>query len=162
MDIYSFGIFQSESSNRSACLARPIVQYIDYAYWNRALSSQGYVDDSVKFWGMSLASTRTPFLDLPLDNPRPPEFSFKGETVQGRQSIAAILKTLHGSAASNGTLFDVILGLLSVLFGHLSEQSEVVFGIPYHGRDHPNLMQLCGYFINVQPQQTQLVRSDCI
>jgi hypothetical protein len=49
MDMASFAQFHSECFN-STDLVHPMVQYIDYTYWNRALLSQEYVRDSLEFW----------------------------------------------------------------------------------------------------------------
>jgi hypothetical protein len=146
MDMLSFKIFYSEYSS-TVTLVRPIVQYIDYAYWNRALQFHGYVSDSLDFWRMKLALAGTRILDLPLDKARPPEFSFEGNTVQGCQSIAALQRILKCRALLSGSAFDVLLAGLTILLGHLSGQHDIFFGVPYHGRDHPNLFELCGYFI---------------
>ena len=86
---------------------------------------------------------------MPLDHPRPAVLSGKGSSCGfGLDAeLTSKFKRTVGSVAGC-TPFMGMLAAWQVLLCRYSRSSEVVVGVPYHGRAHPDLHRLIGYFVN--------------
>jgi amino acid adenylation domain-containing protein len=124
-------------------LPEPAVQYPDYALWQRDREPDG----ALEYWTSRLADAPT-LLALPTDRPRPAAQRFRG----GRLSVRADAGTLRGlhavGQAGDATLFMTLMASLSVLLWRYSGQDDLCVGTPFANRNHTEVENLIGHFIN--------------
>ncbi|MBC8947417.1 non-ribosomal peptide synthetase [Xenorhabdus sp. TS4] len=154
-DGWSLGILKSElSALYSACLNQQpdplpplMIQYPDYAAWQRQWLSAERVQVQSDYWRMVLADAPV-LLDLPTDRPRPPEQLFAGNLwpINLDADLTASLKRL--SEQQGVTLFMTLLSAWSIVLSRLSGQDDVVIGTPSAGRSRQEVESLIGFFVN--------------
>jgi len=135
------------------------IQYRDFAAWqNRLLASEAGARSGA-YWRDRLSGAPGG-LDLPLDRVRPPVQSYRGGTVF--LSLApAVGEGLKGLAAdSEATLFMVLLSLVKVLLHRYTGQTDIVVGTPVAGREHPDLDNQIGFYVNTLALRDTLEGND--
>ncbi|MGW0811129.1 amino acid adenylation domain-containing protein, partial [Nonomuraea sp. NPDC002799] len=128
------------------------IQYADYTLWQQELLGDESDPDSMAarqlaYWTKELAGVPQP-LRLPLDRPRPPTMSHRGDLVEFSlepELLAALerLATAHGASASM-----VVQAALAVLLHHLGGGEDLTIGSPIAGRMDEALNDLIGFFVN--------------
>ncbi|MFE2957192.1 non-ribosomal peptide synthase/polyketide synthase [Nocardia tengchongensis] len=143
----------------NACLggAKPswsplVVQYADYALWQRALLGSEDDPESVAagqlaYWRETLAGLPDQ-LDLPADHPRPARQSLRGSYI--RLPLDA---ELHAGLTELGrrhgaTLFMVVHAAYAALLSRLTGTSDIAVGTPIAGRGDAALDDVIGMFVN--------------
>jgi len=154
-DGWSTGLFVRELSAIYAAfsqglpdwLPEPVIQYADYAVWQRQWLQGGVLATQTDFWRRHLKGAPA-LLELPADRPRPPVQSYAGAGVELRlpAELTAGLRQL--SRRHGGTLFMTLLCGWSVLMARLSGQRDVVIGTPVANRQHAEIEPLIGFFVN--------------
>jgi len=147
-DGWSLAIFVRELAAlyRGDELAPLTVQYVDYAHWQRRWLEGGELERQLAYWKRELDGV--PPLELPLDRPRPPVQTFRGDRVRFAFSpgLTADLKALgHRHGAS---LFMVLLAAFQALLARYSGQHDVVVGTPIANRTRAEIEPLIGLFVN--------------
>ncbi|MCW7550878.1 amino acid adenylation domain-containing protein, partial [Photorhabdus sp. APURE] len=124
-----------------------VVQYPDYAAWQRQWFSIERLQSQSDYWRSMLADAPI-LLDLPTDRPRWPEQSFAGNFVPIKldTELTTALKQL--SEHHGVTLFMVLLSAWSVVLSRLSAQEDIVIGTPSAGRNRQEIESLIGFFVN--------------
>ena len=125
----------------------PVVQYADYALWQRDRLRGGELERQLAYWTGRLAGAPT-LLALPTDRPRPAVQRFHGayHTVAVDAEVVRGLRAVAQTAGA--TLFMALVAALSVLLWRYSGQDDVCVGTPFAGRDRAELEGLVGHFIN--------------
>ncbi|WXG14266.1 amino acid adenylation domain-containing protein [Xenorhabdus griffiniae] len=154
-DGWSLGILKSElNALYSACLNQQpnplpplMIQYPDYAAWQRQWLSAERIQVQSDYWRRVLADAPV-LLDLPTDRPRPPEQLFAGNLwpINLDAELTASLKRL--SEQQGATLFMTLLSAWSIVLSRLSGQDDVVIGTPCAGRSRREVESLIGFFVN--------------
>ena len=123
------------------------LQYKDYAEWKREYKNTTSYVHQKEYWLKRFAG-EIPMLDLPIDYERPAVKDFSGDTVSFEIN-AEKTKALRSLARNNGvTLFMVFLSIYKILLSKLSNQEDLVVGIPVSGRNREELQFIFGCFIN--------------
>ncbi|MFY0565156.1 amino acid adenylation domain-containing protein [Archangium lansingense] len=148
--------YHATLAGQSPALPPALVQYSDFARWQRGPEHLRQVEESLESWKQALANA-PPVLDLPLDFPRrAPALNANMRPVRltlGAGSVAA-LKTL---ARQEGvSTFTAMLALTQAWLHRLSGQEHVVVASPFSGRLLPETERMVGYFANVLPLCTDL------
>ncbi|HEX3933806.1 MAG TPA: AMP-binding protein, partial [Puia sp.] len=92
-----------------------------------------------------------PVLDLSPDYNRPPVKSYEGNTVHASFDETLLLLLSKFSQEENTSLFMTLLCGLTVLLYKYSGQYDLVIGSPVAGREHPDLDNMLGFFVNLLP-----------
>ncbi|WP_370683376.1 amino acid adenylation domain-containing protein [Pseudomonas syringae pv. atrofaciens] len=145
---------------QASSLAPLAVQYADYACWQQQRLSDEALAGQLDFWKRTLADA-PPLLDMPADRPRPTVQRYVGATFSSTVD-GTTLRALNALARqTQGTLFNVLIGALSVLLWRHSGQRDLCIGTPFANRSRPEIEPLIGHFVNTQvirqrldPQQT--------
>ncbi|MEV6823927.1 amino acid adenylation domain-containing protein [Amycolatopsis sp. NPDC051102] len=134
--------------------AGPVVQYGDFAHWQRNRLSGTALDALTGFWRSALDGAPL-VLELPADRPRPPRQAFGGASVPVTipAGTAARIRTLAASAGC--TEFMVLSAAFAATVSAYSGQHDVLFGTPVAGRPHPDVERTVGSFAN-----TVVLRAD--
>jgi amino acid adenylation domain-containing protein len=154
-DAWSMGIFMRElvacynafSSGGSPVLAPLVLQYSDFANWQREWLSGARLQTQLDYWRQTLTGAPQ-VIDLPTDRPRPLSRSFCGARhsfVIGNPTVDK-LKTV--ARAANATLFMTLLTAFQSLLSCLTNANDLVVGSPTAGRNQPETEALIGYFAN--------------
>ena len=159
-DGWSVGVLMRELSShyqdflhrRPLRLAPPLVQYADYAVWQREGLRGSALDESLAWWSERLE--RASVLALPTDRPRSSVPRFRG----GRQVVAFGSKWKEKLEAVGrrlgATLFMTCLAVCKILLQRLSGQTDVVVGSPIANRRPQELESLIGFFVNTLALRT--------
>nr|WP_098479745.1 non-ribosomal peptide synthetase [Pseudomonas poae] len=126
-----------------------LVQYADYAVWQRGWMEAGEQARQLAYWAERLAGEQ-PVLELPLDHPRPAVQSHRGARLD-LVLDAALASELQALAQRQGaTLFMVLLASFQALLYRYSGQSDIRVGVPIANRNRVETERLIGFFVNTQ------------
>ncbi|MBV8416480.1 MAG: amino acid adenylation domain-containing protein, partial [Verrucomicrobia bacterium] len=140
-------IYNAIRQRRDPVLTNLLIQYADFAEWQRQWLSGEVLERQSAYWKAQLAGA-PPDLRLPTDRPRPAIQSFRGriETFEIESDLATGLRRL--SNESGTTLFMTLLTGFSVLLARYSDQFDLVIGSPIANRTYSELEPLIGFFVN--------------
>jgi amino acid adenylation domain-containing protein len=166
-DGWSMGVMIRELLQFYAQLAgdRPIelpplrIQYKDYAVWQWAKLGSAAAAGDKAYW-LNKMSGELPVLEFPADRPRPVLKSFNGNVVIRQLSIASVraLKVMAGERQA--TLFMGLLAAVSALLYRYTGQQDIIIGGPIAGRDHADLEDQIGVFLDTLPFRMQFRGGD--
>lgn len=123
------------------------IQYPDYAAWQRQWLAGDRHKEQVIHWRETLAGAPVS-IELPTDRPRPPQQSFVGASVPIRLD-AKLSSALNSLSQRHGfTMYMTVLAAWSAVLSRLSGQDDLVIGTPSANRNHPQVEQLIGFFVN--------------
>jgi natural product biosynthesis luciferase-like monooxygenase protein/amino acid adenylation domain-containing protein/non-ribosomal peptide synthase protein (TIGR01720 family) len=147
-----YGAFQQ---GRPSPLPELVVQYADFAAWQRKALEVGAFSSQAAAWRERLVSLPGP-LDLPVD--RPPA---EGPALTAiRRSVGfsrTLTEAVHALARREGvTPFMLMLASWKALLARWSGQHDLVVGTPIGNRSRPELEPLIGYVAHAVPLRTDL------
>ncbi len=137
--------YNAAKQGKETPLPEPTLQYRDYSRWMEQQLQSPDMLASARYWQHQLDGL--PILDLPTDFIRPPQKSFSGGTVPLFRSNPPD-KAGIGGAKNEVTDFTMALTALKILLHTYSGKEEILIGIPFHGRTHPDLHNQQGCFVN--------------
>ncbi|UII31962.1 amino acid adenylation domain-containing protein [Fulvivirga ulvae] len=121
--------------------------YKDYAEWQQSEKQQEEIAKQRDFWKAQFAS-QPALLELPLDHKRPPVRKHGGAAVDFEISKAEAARLQAIADQEGATLFMVVLAIYNILLAKLCNQEDIVIGTPVAGRQHADLENLIGMFVN--------------
>ena len=129
------------------------IQYKDYAAWQNDEVTSSAFDKYRKYW-KGVFDDAVPTLDLPIDFPRPATKTYNGSSVQFNlsESQTELLKEI--CQRQNVSLFMCLTAVIKSLLYHYTGQEDVVIGAPVAGRDHPDLANQIGFYVNMVALRT--------
>jgi amino acid adenylation domain-containing protein/non-ribosomal peptide synthase protein (TIGR01720 family) len=140
-------LYEARIKGADASLPPPVVQYIDYAVWQRCWLTEAVVERELQFWRAQLAGAPSG-LDLPTDRLRPAIQSFRGGSHRF-QIAPEIVAGLQATARLEGaTAFMALLTAFSGFLARLCGQADLVIGTPIAGRPRAEIERLIGLFVN--------------
>ncbi|HZF12188.1 MAG TPA: amino acid adenylation domain-containing protein, partial [Thermoanaerobaculia bacterium] len=136
-----------------------VVQYADFAAWQRDWLRGAVLDAQLGYWRERLAGAPAA-LALPTDRPRPAVRSGRGavQPVRLPATLAGALAALARREAA--TLFMVLLAGWDALLFRLTGQTDLVVGSPVANRNHREIEELIGFFVNSLPLRVRLSPQD--
>ena len=154
-DGWSLGVLFDEFSRlyRALVAGQPsplrevLVQYTDFAAWQRSWLQGEVLDKQLAYWSGQLANAPT-LLELPTDRPRPARQTYPGRTHlftidRGRMADLHRLSQETGSSK-----FMILLAAYACVLARYSGQHELVVGTPVANRKHSDTESLIGFFVN--------------
>ncbi len=134
------------------------IQYKDYAAWQSADLDNTASELSRRYWKNHLADA--PRIELASDRPRPVVMSNKGSQYNFSFSTAASAALQAICAESGCTLFMGVSALVYALLYRYTGQSDITLGTPVAGRNHSELENQIGLYINTLALRTQFKGDD--
>jgi amino acid adenylation domain-containing protein len=145
-----FQYYRAFISNTLPTLPVLTIQFKDYAHWENQRFVRGEMINHQQYW-LEKLSGELPVLQLPTDRPRPARQTFVGEEVYFDIPLALNRKIKEFSATHDATLFMVLLASLKTLLFKYTGQQDIIVGTPIAGREHPDLQNQLGCYINTIP-----------
>lgn len=152
-DLLSY--YHAFRQEKAGSLAPLRIQYKDYAAWQNDQIRKGAFEIHKKYWLQQFQEKITP-LRFPADLPRPAIKNYQGRIHEF--SIDKQLTDLAREYAKqhNATLFMLLLSNLYVLLYRLSGQRDIVIGTTLANRDHVDLEDQMGFYVNALAIRTRL------
>ncbi|MDO6434618.1 condensation domain-containing protein [Flavitalea sp. BT771] len=135
------------------------IQYKDYAVWQQSLQEGETRKINQSYWQRQFLG-ETPVLELPYDRQRPQVKTFNGALT--RLSLEATNSRQLNTLAhlQGGTLFMGLLAAVNALLYYYSGQSDIVVGTSIAGREHIELEDQVGYYMNIMALRTRFSGED--
>ena len=152
-------LYNAYNSNGANPLQPLRIQYKDYAAWQQGQLSGEALDLHKGYWLNQFAG-ELPVLELAGDNIRPAVQTFNGKSI-GRNINA---KTSHAikalSVEKGGTLFMGLLATVNALLHRYTGQEDFIIGSPIAGREHADLHDQIGFYVNTLALRTRFQATD--
>ncbi len=131
------------------------IQYKDYAVWLiEELHNEKY-QQSKEYW-LSQFAGELPVLDLPGSKARPLVQTYNGDSVTHQFSNAFLEKLKEFSKEHDVTLFMTLMAGINALLHRYTGQNDIILGTPIAGREHTDLENQMGLYLNTLAIRTQL------
>jgi len=159
IDIFMKELFQLyegyEPNGMSPALPALRIQYKDFAAWQNEQLRGENLEKHRQYWHHQFREA-IPVLELPTDFPRPATKTYHGDDVQVflEKELVERLQTLGQQSGAN--LFVVLVAALKVLLYRYTGQSDVVVGSPIAGREHEDLANQIGFYVNTLALKTRV------
>ena len=140
-------LYNAYAQGQESPLPRMRIQYRDYAAWQNRLLESEEVETHRRYWHEKL-SGEIPLLNLPTDAPRPSRQTFRGARVsfvlpaEQRENLKRL------SRERGASLFMTLLAAVKVLLFRYTGQEDILVGSPVAGRNHPDLEDQIGFYVN--------------
>lgn len=124
------------------------IQYKDYAAWQKMELRNGTLKQQKEYWLKQLEGV-LPVLDLKADQIRPAIKTYNGEEIfiSVDSSVYQEFKTLVQNEGV--TLFIGLFAMINTLLYKYTEQEDIILGTPIAGREHADLENQIGLYINM-------------
>jgi len=133
-------------------LPRLNVQYKDYAQWQPEFMESAEFKKMENYW-LERFSGEISLLNMPLDYPRPEIQAFDGEWIPFNMETQLIHKIKKMRENTGTTLYMILLAALNILLSKYTGQEDITIASPITGRDHEELENIIGLFINLLPMR---------
>ncbi|RBL91355.1 non-ribosomal peptide synthase/polyketide synthase [Chitinophaga flava] len=149
--IMLYDVFTGVHSTAPAPL---LLQYADYAIWQRAYLTGDLLGKKLEYWKNKLTGVGT--LQLPVDYVRPATSQMRAAVSSFTldASLSARIKTF--SLERGITPFMTLLAVLKILLHRYSDQDDICVGTPVAGRMQEETEGLLGFFINTLALRSSL------
>lgn len=146
--------YRAFHEGKNAPPAPPLLQYADYAEWQRNWLTDAVWEKETAYWRQKLSGI--PYLELPSDYSRP---AILGH--EGRQESVMLPRELSSSLVRLGrqrsaTLYMVLLAGFEILLHRYTSVADIVVGSAFAGRHRPKLENVIGCFVNIVVLRTDL------
>ena len=125
------------------------IQYKDYAEWRNEKTNDSYEADQA-YW-LETFSGDIPLLHLPADFSRPTFKTYQGNTEIFTIPKEQVQEIKKAAAEHEATLYMFLFAAWNTLLAKLSDQEDIVVGVPTSGRNHSDIQHLIGMFVNTIP-----------
>jgi amino acid adenylation domain-containing protein len=161
-DGWSMGIFSQElidiycafGTGRPSPLPELLIQYADFAVWQRRWFQGEVLQRQLEYWRRRLADV--PQLRLALDRPRPSTSSYRGDYYRVHIPLPLTQGLKELSRRQGCTLFMTLMAGFKALLARYTEQDDIVVGAPIANRNHREIEGLIGFFVNSLVFRTKL------
>ncbi|KAG0044807.1 hypothetical protein BGZ83_009920 [Gryganskiella cystojenkinii] len=154
-------LYNAFSAGQSNPLPPLTIQYPDFAAWQRDRLSGDRLKEQGDFWKKVLVDAPV-CIALPTDRARPAQISYAGAQVPIRMDTSTTSALKQLSLQSGSTLFMTIMAAWSAVLARLSGQDDILIGSPSANRNHPDVEQLIGFFINTLVYRVDLSENPTI
>ena len=124
------------------------IQYKDYAAWQNNQLKQKDKSKNLDYWRQKLDNGQIPRVHLPTDFLRPPLKSYNGSHLSWILPTQLYLQLRKFCQDSKSTLFMALVAAVKVLLYRYSGQQDISIGTEIATRNHPQLQELIGLFLN--------------
>ncbi|TDO73427.1 surfactin family lipopeptide synthetase A [Flavobacterium chryseum] len=135
------------------------VQYKDYSSWQLKELSDSRLEFHKGYW-INQFKGDLPVLDLSGGKQRPITKTYNGGVYNKIISAELSNKLAEFLKTEETTLFMGLLSAVNVLFYHYTKQEDITIGSPIAGRDHADLENQIGFYVNTLALRTIFLKND--
>jgi amino acid adenylation domain-containing protein len=135
------------------------IQYKDYANWQQTQLIGQKLHECEKFW-LEQYSGDIPISEMPTSFPRPAIKTYNGNLSKKITGKQALEKLKEYSLKNEGTLFMGIISCINILLYKYTGESNIIIGTPVSGRNHDELQDQIGFYINTLPLYYRFNKED--
>ncbi len=139
--------YTAYSQNREPQLEPLKIQYKDFTVWQLNNLTGEKAKQQEEYWTNQF-SGEIPVLELPFQKERPLHKTSKGHRLQTYFTKELTHNLKEFCKENEGSIFMGLLTTLNVLFSRYTNQNEFVIGFPMAGRDHLQLENQIGFYLN--------------
>ncbi len=156
IDGFSLGIFTREliALYGGIELPEPELQYVDFVMWQNDLLASGEIKKQEEYWLEKFCDGGS-VLDLPTDFPRSEKRDLQGSNLWHYFDEELSAEIRRFTAQTMTTTFMFLLAVLNLLLSRYADQEDIVIGSPIAGRQHKELLQIIGLFVNTLALRNQ-------
>ena len=154
-------LYRAFREGRSAALPPPMIQYGDFAVWERAQLGEERIAAEVEHWREVLADI-PPRLELPTDRPYPVRRTFAGDIYQAGLSPAVTAALRQWAQDEGVSITMILLAVTSVVLHRHTGQDDLVIGSAVNGRLRSETEQIVGCFANALPLRMNVSREQTL
>jgi hypothetical protein len=141
-------LYDAFDNGKENPLAPLPIQYKDYTHWHTTQLSGENSEKHRNYW-FSRFSGDIPVLELPTDFPRQELRSFEGEFILFSLSEEVTEQLKHIAREFGTTLFITLVAIVKVFLYRYTGQTDIIVGAPVAGRDHKDLENQIGFYVNM-------------
>jgi amino acid adenylation domain-containing protein len=152
-------IYKNLTGGIKAPLPKLRIHYKDFVQWQLNQINDDTFKKHEEYWKKQFEG-ELPILEMPTDWPRPSVKTYNGNHISikiSKESTAA-LKLL--AKETDTTMFMNLLASLNLVLYHYTGQEDIIVGSPIAGRDHVDLENQIGLFVNTLPFRVKFNRND--
>ena len=123
------------------------IQYKDYAAWQLVKTTEANDNVDKNYW-MSKLSGELAVIDLPSEKKRPEVKTNNGSSVSCTIDVASTTLIKEFVQKEGGSLFIALMASWNVLLHRYTSQQDILIGTPVSGRDHSDLENQIGFYVN--------------
>jgi amino acid adenylation domain-containing protein len=123
------------------------LQYKDYVEWHLSEVQQEYILKQRAFW-LNEFKEQITTLELPIDYERPSVKGHDGSFVTFYISPDETNKLRSVGESEGSTMFMMLLSIFNVFLSKIANQDDIIIGTPTAGRQHADLENIIGMFVN--------------
>ncbi len=154
-----FTIYSQLADGRIPGLKPLAIQHRDYVSWQHSqMETERFTRDRA-YWKKQF-SEGSPVLELPTDHVRPAMKRYGGGRVSSHIDPKLLSRIKACSHQHNATLFMGLVAMVKGLLYRYTMQEDIVIGTVSAGRDHNDLHDQIGCFINTLALRTQFSGTD--
>lgn len=130
------------------------IQYKDYALWLNTAIQQEKQQESEQYW-LEQFSGEIPVLNLPSFKTRPLVQTYNGDQKRHEFSETFLEQLKAFSIQQDVTLFMTLMAGINTLLYTYTGQDDIILGTPIAGREHPDLENQLGLYLNTLAIRTK-------
>lgn len=136
----------------------PASQISDYASSQAAFKLTKAYKETENYW-LNLYKNDVPVVDVPTDRPRPANKTYKGHRIDHpiSKQMADQLKVV--GAKQGASLVTTLLAAFEVFLYKITQQDDLVVGLPASGQAASGLTNVVGHCVNLLPLRTHIDRT---
>ena len=147
-------LYNAYTSGAADPMAPLKIHYKDFAAWQNKLLASPAITTHQQYWWKQFEG-EVPVLNLPLDYSRPRIKSYSGRKMGIKVAPALKEKLAVVAQQADASLFMVLLAAVKACFYRYTGQTDIVIGVPNAGREHLDLEDQIGFYVNSIPVRTQ-------
>ncbi|MCB0080764.1 MAG: amino acid adenylation domain-containing protein, partial [Caldilineaceae bacterium] len=140
-------LYRAHVERRAHRLPSLIIQYADYAHWQRSWLQGTRLQEQIDYWRHELAGA-PPLLELPTDYVRPAQPTFQADTLTFSLDAQLVQGLTNLGREHGATLYMVVFSTFAIILARYSRQQELVIGSPIANRTNAAVEGLIGFFVN--------------
>ncbi|URZ07045.1 non-ribosomal peptide synthetase [Clostridium felsineum] len=123
------------------------IQYRDFAVWQEKMEKNNALKKQEEYW-RNIYKDSIPKLNMPLDYDRGEVQSFEGDKVVFSLDKEIVKRINVISKETGTTLYMFLFAGYAALLANYTQDEDMVIGVPILGRNHSELDQVIGMFVN--------------
>lgn len=153
------GFYQNVVTNRPDQMPALRIHYKDYAVWEQQQLNDEQLEKHRTYW-INQFEGNIPLLELPGDYPRPAVKTYNGALIHKSMDPALVAGFMAFLQKEESTVFMGLLAAVNVLLYRYSDQTDIVIGSPVAGRNHIDLEDQIGFYVNTLALRNRFKNED--